>query len=570
MTDKHSQKNRTQQNEIQQNEIQQNKAPSNSDISFRKSLISSFILLSVASLSACGGSGDDAAPKPEEKIYPAYTDIRALGGDSTTFEASESGHGFSTPAPNLTPNELELHLEGDVGFETTFTTAPNSAHPELDGLGPVFNNADCNSCHQRDGRNSTPIVPAGKSRIKLGSEAGIFLRISKAPDEPCTIGSAENDYCAPIPVPDFGGQLFHRGVLQAREDWQQNQFVGQADVYLSYETKRVTYSDGSSVTLKKPLFAVENPYDAPGETKTSSNQTSNLLQDDVLMGWRNGMPVFGLGLLEAIAEGDILANVDTIDGNNDGISGRANFVFDAVKAKAGDSNPVSLGRFGWKANTPSVRVQSLGALRGDMGITNPLFPDESIAGTALHDSYLTRTGFVDTGSGVDGEPEASAEFSDSVVFYAETLAVPARRNVDSLDVREGARLFEQLNCSGCHTPSFVTKASGDIGGTEMIAGHKSQTIYPFSDMLLHDMGDELADGRPDFLADGNEWRTRPLWGIGLTQTVNPQAGFLHDGRAATLEEAILWHGGEAEQSQQDFMTLSREERSQVIDFLMSL
>ncbi|GIU05791.1 MULTISPECIES: di-heme oxidoredictase family protein [unclassified Shewanella] len=537
---------------------------------FTARLLSGLVLLGVVSLSACGGSGDDETPKPEQKIYPAYTDIKATGGDTTTFDASESGHGFSTPAPNLSDDELALHLAGDLSFETAFTTAPNSAHPELDGLGPVFNNADCNSCHQRDGRNSTPILPAGKTRIKLGSDAGIFLRISQAPNEPCIAGTAANDYCAPIPVADFGGQLFHRGVLQARDDWQQNQFIGQADVYLSYETKQVTYSDGTSVTLKKPLFNVENPYDAPGESMASANLTSNLLQDDVLMGWRNGMPVFGLGLLEAISEADILANVDALDSDNDGISGRANYVFDAIKAKAGDTHPVSLGRFGWKANTPSVRVQSLGALRGDMGITNPLFPDESIAGTALHDSYLARTGFVDTGAGVDGEPEASAEFSDSVVFYAETLAVPARRNVDDLDVREGARLFKQLNCTGCHTPSFVTQASGTIGGMQMSEGHKSQTIYPFTDMLLHDMGDELADGRPDFLADGNEWRTRPLWGIGLTQTVNPQAGFLHDGRAATLEEAILWHGGEAQKSQQDFMALTADERTQVIDFLMSL
>ncbi|WP_299804129.1 di-heme oxidoredictase family protein [uncultured Shewanella sp.] len=539
-------------------------------LNFRSNLLSCLVLLGATSLSACGGSGDDKTPKPEEKIYPAYTDIKASGGDTTTFDASESGHGFSTPAPNLSAEELALHLEGDLSFETAFTTAPNSAHPELDGLGPVFNNADCNSCHQRDGRNSTPVVPAGETRVKLGSDAGIFLRISLAPNEPCVTGSAANDYCAPIPVPGFGGQLFHRGVLQARADWLQNQFIGQADVYLSYETKRVTYSDGSSVTLKRPVFDVENPYDAPGESKASTNVTSNLLQDDVLMGWRNGMPVFGLGLLEAIPEADILANVDALDSDNDGISGRANYVFDAVKAQAGEATPVSLGRFGWKANTPSVRVQSLGALRGDMGITNPLFPDESIAGTALHDSYLVRTGFVDSGSGVDGEPEASAEFSDSVVFYAETLAVPARRNVDDLDVREGARLFEQLNCTGCHTPSFVTKTSGDLGGAIMSDSHKSQTIYPFSDMLLHDMGDELADGRPDFLADGNEWRTRPLWGIGLTQTVNPQAGFLHDGRAATLEEAILWHGGEAQKSQQDFMALTADERTQVIDFLMSL
>ncbi|MEI6859449.1 MAG: di-heme oxidoredictase family protein [Shewanella sp.] len=514
-------------------------------------------------LTACGGS-DDA------KVYPNFTDMQASGGDTTTFDTSESGHGFSTPAPNLSEASLELHLEGDLSFETAFTTAPNEQHPEFDGLGPVFNNTDCNSCHQRDGRNSTLLVPEGEERIKLGSEAGIFLRISKVPDEPCTEGTAENNYCAPIKVPNFGDQLFHRGVLKARPDWQDNMFVGQADVYLSYETKEMIYPDGSSITLKKPVFEVENPYDAPGETLNSANVTSDLLQDDVLMGWRNGMPVFGLGLLEAIPEADILALVDENDADGDNISGRANMVFDAVKERAGDPNPVSLGRFGWKANTPSVRVQSLGALRGDIGITNPLFPDESVVGTALHDSYLTRTGFIDTGEDVNGEPEAGAEFSDSVVFYVETLAVPARRNIDDPDVREGARLFEQINCTGCHQASFVTKSSGNIGGVPMDDSLKGQTIYPFTDMLLHDMGDELADGRPDFLADGNEWRTRSLWGIGLTQTVNPMAGFLHDGRAATLEEAILWHGGESELSRDDFMALTQTERDQVVAFLMSL
>ncbi|WP_394203412.1 di-heme oxidoredictase family protein [Shewanella waksmanii] len=524
-------------------------------------------------LSGCGGSGDDVTepvnPEPEV-TYPDFTDVVALGGETTTYDAAASGHGFSTPAPNLTAAELELHLAGDLGFETAFTTAPNLEHPDLDGLGPVFNNADCNSCHQRDGRNSTPLIPVGETRVKLGSDAGIFLRISLAADEPCIEGTPSNNYCAPIPVPDFGGQLFHRGVLQARPDWQQNHFGGQADVYLSYETHQVTYPDGHTVTLKKPLFEVENPYDAPGETKQSANVTSNLLQDDVLMGWRNGMPVFGLGLLEAIPEADILALVDEDDSNQDGISGRANYVFDAVKAQDGDPNPVSLGRFGWKANTPSVRVQSLGALRGDIGITNPLFPDESIVGTSLHDSYLTRTGFVDTGSDENGAPEADAAFSDSVVFYAETLAVPARRNVQDADVREGARLFSEINCSGCHQPKFVTKSQGQIGGGEMIAGLKGQTIYPFTDMLLHDMGEGLADNRPDFLADGQEWRTRPLWGIGLTQTVNPQAGFLHDGRAATIEEAILWHGGEAQNSTDKFMELTAAERQQLIAFVMSL
>ncbi|ABO22549.1 di-heme oxidoredictase family protein [Shewanella loihica] len=533
-------------------------------------LLAALTLAQTLALAGCGGSGDEIEVPEPEKQYPDYTQVTALGGDTTTFDASSSGHGYSTPALNLNQTQLAQHLSGDLNFETAFTTAPNEEHPELDGLGPVFNNADCNSCHQRDGRNSTPIVPAGQTRIKLGSEAGIFLRISKAPDQPCLQGTAANNYCAPIPVPNFGTQLFHRGVLKAREDWQQNLFGGQADVYLSYELKTVTYPDGTEVTLKRPLFAVENPFDAPGESLNSSNVTSELLQGDVLMGWRTGMPVFGLGLLEAIPEASILALVDENDADGDGISGRANYVFDAVKAQRGESHPVSLGRFGWKANTPSVRVQSLGALRGDIGITNPLFPEESIQGTSMHDSYLTRTGFVDTGSGVDGEPEASAEFSDDVVFYAETLAVPARRQVDDVKVREGARLFEQVNCSGCHQPKFVTKSSGEIGGLPMIEALKGQTIYPFSDMLLHDMGEGLSDARPDFLASGSEWRTRPLWGIGLTQTVNPQAGFLHDGRAASVEEAILWHGGEAQASTDKFMALTQEERSQLLAFVMSL
>ncbi|MCL1122910.1 di-heme oxidoredictase family protein [Shewanella surugensis] len=541
----------------------------------------STVLFLGLSLAACGGSGEDESTNNDVDnsdstdqdvvvVYPSFTNVILSGGETSATDTNESGHGFSTPAANLTQEDFDLHLEGDANFEMKFTTAPNENNPELDGLGPVFNNADCNSCHQRDGRNSTPIVPEGSDRVLLGTEAGIFLRISTARDIDCELGTAENEYCAPIPVHDFGTQLFHRGVLEARPDWQDNQFIGQADVYLSYEYQTITYSDGMSVELKRPLFAVENPYDSPGESLDSSNVTSELLQEDVLMGWRNSMPVFGLGLLEAIPESHILAHVDVDDSNSDGISGRANYVFDAVKAQAGNDNPVSLGRFGWKANTPSVRVQSLGALRGDMGVTNPLFPDESVAGTALHDSYLTRTGFVDIGSDENGEPEANETFSDAVVFYAETLAVPARRNVDDIDVREGARLFDELNCTGCHTPSFVTQASGELGGKAMSSALKGQTIYPFSDMLLHDMGEGLADGRPDFLADGNEWRTRPLWGIGLTQTVNPQAGFLHDGRAATLEEAVLWHGGEASSSQQAFMALSGVERDQVIDFLMSL
>jgi len=321
------------------------------------------------------------------------------------------------------------------------------------------------------------------------------------------------------------------------------------------------------VVLKKPLFDIQQPYDVLSDNRDNSA----ILQSDVRYSPRNGMPIFGLGLLELIPEAAILALADEADENDDNISGRANWVFDPVKANQGDTNPISLGRFGWKASTPSVRVQSLGALRGDMGITNPLFPQESVANTLLHENYLVRTGFVDTGSDENGATEANQQFSNDVVFYAETLAVPQRRNIEDEEVVQGAQLFDQVNCTGCHQPSFITSSEQvTIGGVNAPEGLKNQIIYPFTDMLLHDLGEGLADNRRDFMASGVEWKTRPLWGIGLTKTVNPAAGFLHDGRAATIEEAILWHGGEAEKSKHDFMQLAQTERAALIAFVMSL
>jgi CxxC motif-containing protein (DUF1111 family) len=520
----------------------------------------------VASTIIISGCNSGSTDKKEEVTHVSYTHVSKLGGDATAIDASDSGHGFSTPIPNLTDTELDKHLTGDTHFETAFTTAPNSEHPELDGLGPVFNNQDCNSCHQRDGRSSTITLAQNEERVLLGSEAGIFLRMS-IDDGQCSEPSIENNYCKNVGVDGFGTQLFHRGVLKAREDWKENPFIGQADVYLSYEYSTVNYADGSSVELKKPVFTIEQPYDVLSENRLDSA----ILQANVRYSPRNGMPVFGLGLLELISEADILALADENDNNGDGISGRPNWVFDPVKAKNDDPIPVSLGRFGWKASTPSVRVQSLGALRGDMGITNPLFPEESIANTALHENYLARTGFVDTGVDEQGNTEASQAFSDDVVFYAETLAVPARRDIENESVIEGAQLFSQVNCTGCHQPGFTT-ATGDLllGGVAAPEVLKGQHIYPFTDMLLHDLGEALSDNRRDFTASGKEWKTRPLWGIGLTKTVNPAAGFLHDGRAATIEEAILWHGGEAEQSKNDFMALVKAERQSLINFVMSL
>ncbi len=521
-------------------------------------------LLAITLLTAC--NSDNKKDTEVEVVYPDYTFVQKLGGTASADGASDSGHGFSTPIPTLTSAELDKHLTGDKHFETSFTTAPNNEHPELDGLGPVFNNQDCNSCHQRDGRSSTLAVPVGETRLLLGANAGIFLRMS-IDDGDCNQPTPTNNYCQNQGVEGFGTQLFHRGVLKARDDWQNKPFIGQANVYLSYQQLVVTYFDGETVTLKKPIFEIESPYDVSDENYLNST----LLASNVRYSPRNGMPIFGLGLLELIPDADIIALADEQDVNGDGISGRVNWVFDPIKSRDGEAVPVSLGRFGWKASTPSVRVQSLGALRGDMGITNPLFPDESIANTAMHESYLARTGFVDTGIDELGGTEASQSFADDVVFYAETLAVPSRRNIENEAVKQGALLFEQVNCTGCHTPSFTTATGAvKLGGIDAPESIKGQVIYPFTDMLLHDMGEGLADNRRDFTATGNEWKTRSLWGIGLTKTVNPAAGFLHDGRANTVEEAILWHGGEGLRSKQDFMMLNKADRSSLLAFVMSL
>jgi CxxC motif-containing protein (DUF1111 family) len=506
------------------------------------------LLLAIALL----GSGCDSYDAQND-----YVDALLLGGETTDTTASNSSHGFSAPAANLTETHLQTHLTGDAAFEFAFVAAPNNDHPNLDGLGPAFNNTSCVKCHQEDGRGTPPI--ATQIMQKLSSNESLFLRISvEDTDTPvCTDKSqmtAANDWCSPEAVSGFGTQLFHRGVVDLRTD---SPYTGQADVYYAYQTQQVSYADGTSVTLRKPVFEIHSPYDAPAEDANTASPTSALLQSTVKSGARIGPPVFGQGLLEAITEQDILALADENDADGDGISGRPNYVFDPVKAAAGDPEPISLGRFGWKANTPSALVQSLGAFNGDMGITNYLFPQESTAGTDLYDDYVAATGLL-------ADPkEVSDELANAINFYVQTLHVPARRNVDNSDVKRGAELFQQARCVACHTPSFVT-------GTHEITELSNQLIYPFTDMLLHDMGEGLADGRRDFLADGREWKTRPLWGIGLTKTVNPLAGFLHDGRALSLEEAILWHGGEAEAAKESFRTMGKSDRDALIAFLNSL
>lgn len=476
-----------------------------------------------------------------------YVHAERSGGATTIYFKGESVRAFRNPAANLSEEEIRRHLEGDVLFERNFSDDSTRFDK---GLGPVFNNTSCNACHSKDGRGALPIVPTGQEWVQLKQNESIFLRISIEEEGPRP-KDRENHWGAPVPVPGFSDQLFHLGSTEVRPDLPG---AGQAQVWMKYEKSSFTYPDGEVIQLRKPVFKITAAYDEFFDPVTGAFK-SRLYEKDVKTSPRMGTPMIGLGLLEAISEKDILALAQR-DLSSEGVQGKPNWVFDIQKDMQQNPYPVSLGRFGLKNNTPSVFHQSLGALRGDIGVTNYAFPLESIFGTALFESFQDRTKF-------SPRVEASADVADKLVFYSQTLAVPARRNVQDETVLRGARLFHQVSCTSCHQPSFIT-------GPHAIPALSNQKIYPYTDMLLHDMGEGLADGRKDFEATGREWKTRPLWGIGHTQTINPRAGFLHDGRARSIEEAILWHGGEAEYSKNQFANLSKNDRIALIQFIRSL
>jgi CxxC motif-containing protein (DUF1111 family) len=326
----------------------------------------------------------------------------------------------------------------------------------------------------------------------------------------------------PNPVPGFGAQLNDKALFGVEPE---------ALVTVSYTETVFQFDDGDMYALRAPTYHVSDAY--------------TTLPADIMLSPRVALPVFGRGLLEAIPEAAILARADEADNNGDGVSGRANYVYDVT------ADATVLGRFGWKANQPTLLQQTAAAYRNDMGVTNPLFATESAAGQIQDD-------------GQTNEPEVSIETIEVAAFYTMTLAVPARRRVHDPVVKRGQRLFKEAGCATCHTPAFVT---GTLAGVPAVS---NQSIQPFSDMLLHDMGDDLADGRPDFLATGREWRTPPLWGIGLTGIVHGHTFLLHDGRARNLMEAVMWHGGEAETARENVRVMSRADRAALITFLESL
>lgn len=427
------------------------------------------------------------------------------GGQATIFDVSPNAFGFQ--APGVTNEQGLLFFVGNSFFNQNWVSSPASTTAR-DGLGPYYNARSCAACHFKDGRGRPP-------RFQGSLGEGLLLRLSVP-------GRGVNG--EPLPEPNYGTQLQDQALLGLTRE---------GGYLIDHEEITGTYSDGTSYTLQKPIYRF-------------TELTYGPMVGEVQISPRVGPPITGLGLLEAVPEATLLALADENDVDNDGISGRPNYVWDRIEGKR------TMGRFGWKANQSNLRHQTAEAFAGDVGIKTTYFPEDNCRGDACDPIFD------------GGSPEIDDDDLEKVVLYVSTLAVPARRDWEDIDVLSGKQLFEQVGCTGCHIPQLQT------GKHPTFDALSNQTIRPYTDLLLHDMGEALADNREDYEATGREWRTPPLWGIGLVETVNGHTFFLHDGRARNLEEAILWHGGEGEASKEAFKALSTTQRAQIITFLESL
>ena len=421
-------------------------------------------------------TGDEAAENFAITI-PTEPTARS-GGDCTIFNGGSES--FGRVLANATAETRRMFLVGNSFFtDARYPTGPHSG--VRGGLGPLYHANSCAACHIRAGRGGLPVQPPWTD------EPGLLLRISQP---------GADSHGGPLPDPIYGVQLAPRAFAPE---------VPEIDARLSWEDTPGTYADGQPFSLRRPLPEI-SPWQR-GQPSPSA-----------MVSLRFAPPVFGLGLLEAIDEKDLLAQ-----------HGKPNFVWDA------EANQRRLGRFGWKANIANLRQQTITAFAEDMGITR-----------------------------ADSPPEISETQLRRVVTYLQALAPPGRRSLDDPSVIRGESLFRQLQCASCHRETFTTDARSDL------AELRQQTIHPYTDLLLHDLGEGLSDHRADHLATGSEWRTAPLWGLGLNDTVNGHNALLHDGRARNASEAILWHGGEASAAAEAFRQLPAHQRQELLSFLRSL
>lgn len=409
------------------------------------------------------------------------------GGDTTVNDRSVTA--FEHPAANLTQEQRQLFQAGVSPFKFQWGV------PQL---GPLFSNDACAGCHAGFGR--------GLSQIGADGAIGIHGPVSEALVRVSLPEGAPGDPGGPIPVPAYGTQLQDHATSG----------VPEVQIQLTWVEHQEAMGDGTLISLRAPRLMLR---DGNGDPIPMSMETS----------YRIAPAMIGLGLLEAISDDSLAALSDPDDANGDGISGRVNRVWDP------ELRATVTGRFGWKANTSSLHVQTAAAAANDIGLANKTFPAP------------------------DGSHDITDDQLDAMAFFSATVAVPAAAPRNSAADR-GRQLFSDFGCAQCHVPTWVT-------GDHPIQELAHQTIHPYTDLLLHDMGDLLTDARRDFLADGQEWRTPALWGIGLARVIRKDATFLHDGRARTYAEAIMWHGGEAAQAKEAFRAASAQDRNDLDAFL---
>lgn len=431
------------------------------------------------------------------------------GGSATVHD--DTPEAFALPVPNLTKAQRRAFAVGNSFFNDAWVVAPASAEGR-DGLGPLFNATNCSACHFRDGRGRPP------ERVGDPLES-MLIRLS--------VPTADG---GDAPHPVYGDQLQDKAIPGVPRE---------AGVRIDWDEVPGAYGDGVAYSLRRPTITLTDPGYGP-------------LPADLRRSARTAPAVFGVGLLEAVPEADLLARADPDDRDGDGISGRARMV---IEPRSGARR---IGRFGWKAGAATVEQQSANAFAGDIGITSSLVPNDHATATQ------TRARQAPSG----GDPELSDHKLQRVVEYQRFLAVPARRGRDDPVVLRGEGVFQAVRCDACHSPRLRTGLVAEVPALS------EQVIRPYTDLLLHDLGEGLADHRPEGAvpdgADGREWRTPPLWGLGLIRTVNKHDLLLHDGRARTIAEAILWHGGEAAAAQQAFRNLPASERDALLAFLASL
>ncbi len=442
---------------------------------------------------------------------------------AATVRARKDADAFSQMSGNITFEDELTFKVGNGLFRKIWVSSPSSTLAS-DGLGPLFNARSCQRCHLKDGRGHPPENPDDNA-------ISMFLRVS-IPGRPEDAIDAIKGYLATAPDPTYGGQL---------QDFAVQGQPAEYKLGITYTEKPVTLADGTTVQLRHPVYRAENLGYGP-------------LHPDAMLSPRVAPQMIGLGLLEAIPAADILAGADPEDADQNGISGRANIVWSTLY-----DQPM-LGRFGLKAGKPTIKEQSAAAFSGDIGISNPVFTAGSGECTARQVDCIAAP----DGAGDARIYEIDAEGLDLVSFYSRNLGVPARRGFDDPQVLAGKKLFYDTGCTACHTPSFVTHRLQDQPEQSF------QLIWPYTDLLLHDMGPDLADNRPEARATGREWRTPPLWGIGLTEQVSGHSYFLHDGRARSILEAVLWHGGEAAAQRDAVIEMSKEDRDALIAYLESL